>query len=620
MRCVADEFLDDTALTWDDPGPTRYRTDSVQPSRWPEPRRGPARVGPDANRWDHDRTRAPSAGGAGPPFRPSPFYSASMRIDAIFTDLDARTLDPTRPRASKIGVLGGRIVGVDEELDGIHADRVESLGGAVVLPGFNDVHCHTTWFGLTLASVDVTNLPGGLPEVYDSLGRAAATTPEGEWINATGFAHRDYDGKYPELGHLDAITAGRPLFMRQTSGHAAIINTEAMRRAGILDEGFRDPVGGKVVRDAAGHPTGLLEETAQELVQNLIRPYSLETIVDALDRATAHYAKEGITSFGECGIAYGWIGHSPIEISAYLRAREQGRLRARAQLLPQADGLHPIAANSADGFGIGLDAGLRTGFGDDLISMGPVKFFMDGALSGETAALRENYTGRDHPGYLQADPEELRTRILSTYASGWSVAVHAIGDAAVDAAIANIVEAQTRYGRRTVPNRIEHAAIVHDEHLATLAEHGIAVTPQSAFAEGIGDGMNASLGPERRRLLYRAKSFVDAGVMLAGSSDRPCADGNVLRGIEAYVTRATRDGDVMGSAVECLSADEAVAAYTSVAAQASGHAASKGTLTRGKLADFVALDAHPAEVDPAEISRIPVRATILGGHFTHDAR
>ncbi|SDS01700.1 hypothetical protein SAMN04489751_1029 [Brevibacterium sandarakinum] len=543
-----------------------------------------------------------------------------MNIDAIFTDLDAHTLDPARPRAQKIGVFAGRIIGFDEELDGVTADRVESLGGATVLPGFNDVHCHTAWFGLTLASIDVTALPGGLPDVYAALEKAAATTPSGEWINATGYAHRDYDGQYPELSRLDEITGDRPLFMRQTSGHAAIVNTAAMKRARILEPGFSDPVGGKVVTDAAGRPTGLLEETAQGLVQDLIRPYSLDTIVEAIDLATAYYAKEGITSFGDCGIAYGWIGHSPIEITAYLRAREEGKLRARAQLLPQADGLHEIAANSADGFGIGLDAGVRTGLGDEFISLGPVKFFMDGALSGETAALRKNYEGKDHPGYLQDDAEVLRKQILDTYASGWSVAVHAIGDAAVDAALANIVDAQTRHGRRAVPNRIEHAALVHDEHLTTLADNGIVVTPQAAFAEGIGDGMNASLGPERRSLIYRAKSFVDAGVLLAGSSDRPCADGNVLRGIEAYVTRKTRDGDIMGSAVECLTPDEAIAAYTSVAAEASGQGADKGTLSRGKLADFVALDAHPAEVAPNQIAQIGVRATVLGGRFTHDAR
>ena len=543
-----------------------------------------------------------------------------MNIDAIFTDLDAHTLDPARARAQKIGVFAGRIIGFDEELEGVTADRVESLGGATVLPGFNDTHCHTAWFGLTLASIDVTALPGGLSDVYSAIEEAAATTPTGEWINATGYAHRDYDGQYPELSRLDEITGDRPLFMRQTSGHAAIVNTEAMRLAGILEPGFTAPVGGKVVTDPAGQPVGLLEETAQELVQNLIRPYSLDTIVEALDLATAHYAKEGITSFGECGIAYGWIGHSPVEISAYLRAREQGKLRARAQLMPQADGLHEIAVNSEDSFGTGLDAGMCTGLGDELISLGPVKIFMDGAMSGETAALRENYAGTDHPGYLQADAEVLRKQTLDAYASGWSLAVHAIGDAAVDAAVKNIVDAQARYGRRAVPNRIEHAGLVHDEHLRTLADNGIVVTPQAAFADRIGDGMNASMGPERRPLLYRAKSFVDAGVLLAGSSDRPCADGNVLRGIEAYVTRATRNGDVMGSAEECLTPDEAIAAYTSVAAKASGQGADKGTLSRGKLADFVALDAHPADVAPNEIAQIPVRATILGGKFTHDAR
>jgi predicted amidohydrolase YtcJ len=352
-------------------------------------------------------------------------------------------------------------------------------------------------------------------------------------------------------------------------------------------------------------------------VQDLIRPYSLDTVVDALDLATAYYAKEGITSFGECGIAYGWIGHSPIEISGYLRAREEGKLRARAQLMPQADGLHPIAANSADGFGIGLDAGLRTGLGDDLISIGPVKFFMDGATVRRDRGAAGELCGQGPPrlsagrrgGAASADPRHLCLRLVAGRARHRRCRR--------GCRVANIVEAQKRYGRRAVPNRIEHAALVHDEHLATLAEHGIVVTPQAAFADGIGDGMNASLGPDRRHLIYRAKSFVDAGVPMAGSSDRPCADGNVLRGIEAFVTRKTRDGDVMGSAAECLSVDEAIAAYTVEAAKASGQGADKGTLSRGKLADFVALETHPGNVERDEIAKIPVKATILGGEYTH---
>lgn len=538
-------------------------------------------------------------------------------LDLILDNARIRTMDDDRPGAGAIGIWGGRIVGFDDDVRGLNAKRRINMHGATVLPGFNDVHCHTTWYGLTLASINCTALPGGLDEVYRRIEEAAASTPSGEWINATGYGHRDYGGQYPDLEVLDRITGDRPLFLRQQSGHAAIVNTAAMKLAGMTDPGFEDPAGGRVVRDANGHLTGLVEETAQGLIQDLIRPYSLDTVVDALDRATASYASEGITSFGECGIFAGWIGHSPLEVHAYQLAREAGKLRARAQLMPMADGLHTIASHSSDGYGIGLDTGVRTGFGDDWLNFGPVKIFMDGAMSGETAAMRSNYAGSDTAGYLQDDAETLRRTILDVYRSGWSLAVHAIGDLAVDHAVKNIVEAMDTYGRRSVPNRIEHAGTVHDEHLATLAEYGIAVTPQSAFARDIGDGMNASVGPERRRLLYRGRSFVDAGVMLAGSSDRPCADGTPLRGIQAFVDRATSTGDVFGSAEECLTVEQAFTAYTRTAAEASGHGAVKGTLARGKLADMVVLGDDPFSADPTTIKDIDVVATLAGGEFTH---
>lgn len=538
-------------------------------------------------------------------------------LDLILDNARIRTLDDDRPGARTIGLWCGRIVGFDDDVRGLNAARRINLDGATVLPGFNDVHCHSTWYGLSLASVDCTALPGGLDEVYRRIEDAARSTPAGEWINATGYGHRDYGGQYPDLEVLDRITGDSPLFLRQQSGHSAIVNTAAMTRAGMLAPGFQDPAGGRVVRDADGHPTGLVEETAQALIQDLIRPYSLDTVVDALDRATAGYASEGITSFGECGIFAGWIGHSPIEAHAYQLARERGKLRARAQIMPMADGLHGIGAHTADDYGIGLDTGVRTGFGDDWLNFGPVKIFMDGAMSGETAAMREDYAGRDTAGYLQDDPEKLRRTILDVYRSGWSVAVHAIGDLAVDHAVRNIVEAMDAYGRRSVPNRIEHAGTVHDEHLATLSEYGIAVTPQASFARDIGAGMNRSVGEERRRLLYRGRSFVDAGVLLAGSSDRPCSDGNALRGIQSFVDRLTSTGDVFGSAEECLTAEQAVTAYTRTAAQASGHGAVKGTLTRGKLADLVVLGDDPLSVDSTTIKDIDVVATLAGGEFTH---
>ncbi|GAA2013462.1 amidohydrolase [Brevibacterium samyangense] len=542
-----------------------------------------------------------------------------MQLDLLLTHANAITLDESRPTARTLGVWNGRFVGVDEEVEGMSAKETVDLGGSTVLPGFNDVHCHTSWFGLTLASVDVEHLPGGLPEVYAKLAEAAQSLPDGEWINATGYSHHDYEGQYPDIGILDKLAEGRPLVIRQVSGHSSIANTKALELAGVLEDGFTDPEGGKVVRGADGRPTGLIEETAQNLVLDLVRPYSVDTLVNALDLATAYYAKEGITSFGDAGIASGWIGHSPIELTAYMRARAEGKLHARGQLMPAIQALHEIAANPADDFGIGLDLGLTTGFGDEVLSIGPTKIYMDGALSGETAALSENYPCKCHAGYLQADEEWLRRVTLDAYRSGWSVAVHAIGDLAVTKAIENIVEAQTLYGRRAIPNRIEHAAMVTDDQLPVLAEHGIAVTPQAAFFDSIGDGMAASLGEKWLPTLYRGAGFVRNGVLMPGSSDRPCAEGNVLRGIQAFVDRKSRSGVTIGPEAECLTPAEAVTAYTKVSAEASGHGALKGTLSAGKLADLVVLGASPMEVDPTTIKDIPVHATLMGGTWTHNA-
>ena len=546
-------------------------------------------------------------------------------LDLILDDAIIRTMDDDRPRARAVGIWQGRIVGFDDEVRGLNTRSRINLHGATVLPGLHDAHCHTAWYGLSLAGVDVTALPGGLPEVYDRIREAAARTPAGDWILASGYGWRDYDGQHPDLETLDRVTGDRPLLLRQQSGHAAVVNTAALKRAGMLEPGFMDPEGGRVVRDEHGRPTGLLEETAQELVQDLVRPHSLSSLVDAIDRATRAYAAEGLTSFGEAGIAAGWIGHSPVELHAYQLARESGALHSRAQLMPAVEALHPVTAHPHDDLTHGLDLGLRTGFGDDWLRIGPAKVFMDGALSSETAALREPYATATaageaaavSAGYLQQDEQQLRRIILEAYRSGWSLAVHAIGDRAIDLAVAHLVEAQETFGRRRVPNLIEHATLLHDEHLATLATHGIAVTPQASFARDIGDGMNRSVGEDRRRLLYRSRSFVDAGVLLAGSSDRPCADGTALRGIQAFVDRETSAGDVMGSAEERLTVEQALRAYTRTAAEAMGTSATTGTLAEGKLADLVVLADDPLEVDPTAIHGIDVVATLAGGEFTH---
>jgi predicted amidohydrolase YtcJ len=550
-----------------------------------------------------------------------------MKLDLLLRNADIITMDPARPMASSLGIWQGRIVGLDEDLDGLDALEVLDLGGVTVTPGFIDAHCHTTWFGLGLAELDVSGARG-LDELYELL-RGAVTSggAEGEgWLFATGFSQTQHGGSFPDLAELDRITGERPLFMRHNSGHMAVVNTAALRLAGAESPSYPDPDGGAIVRDAAGRPTGLVQETAQELIQQLILPYSLDDIEDALERATLYYASEGITSFTEAGVGGGWIGHSPAELAAYQRAAANGRLHARAQVMPVLDLLHGLDGHSSDSPGAapaGLDLGISSGFGNEYLSLGPAKVFLDGSLLGETAAVTHEFCSHGHRdntgnvGYFQADPAQLRERIEAAYAAGWSIAAHAIGDRAIDLAVGIITDCQALYGPRRLPNRIEHASMTRPDQLAKLADAGIAVTPQASFFRDGGDGMTASLGADRLPWAYRAASFLEAGVTLAGSSDRPVADGNVLRGMQAFVDRRTESGAVFGNRSERLSAQQALAAYTSGAAAATGTLAGKGTLEPGKLADFTILSASP--LDAPNISELQVLATAVGGRFTYES-
>lgn len=551
-----------------------------------------------------------------------------MKLDLLLRNANIITMDADRPAAHALGVWQGRVVGLDEDVEGLDAVEVLDLDGATVTPGFIDAHCHTTWFGLGLAELDVSGARG-LAQLYALLESAVAAADGATgWIMATGFSQTQHGGVFPDIRALDRITGERPLLMRHNSGHMAVVNTAALRLAGAESPSYRDPDGGVIVRDAAGNPTGLVQETAQTLIQQLILPYSTEAIEGALERATRYYAAEGITSFTEAGVGGGWIGHSPVELAAYQRAAATGRLHARAQVMPVLDALHPLDGHAADSAGVaglepaGLDLGIASGFGNDMLSLGPAKVFLDGSLLSETAAVSHEYCSHGakdnhgNTGYFQAEPALLRERIEAAYAAGWSIAAHAIGDRAVDLAIDILADCQASYGPRAVPNRIEHASMTRPDQLARLAAAGIAVTPQASFFNDGGDGMTASLGQERLGWAYRAASFLAAGVTLAGSSDRPVADGNVLRGMQAFVDRKTSSGAVFGNPDERLTPYQALAAYTTGAAEATGASASKGSLVPGKLADFTVLSGSPLDVP--DISELHVLATAVGGRFTHN--
>jgi predicted amidohydrolase YtcJ len=536
-------------------------------------------------------------------------------LDLKLRDARIRTVDGRYPRARVIGVLAGVVVGLDETVADLPARTVLDCGGTVVVPGFGDAHNHMTWFGQSLDQLDLTGARA--PEhVYDAVARRAAALPAGAWITGSGYDDTVL-GSHPRREALDRASGGRPVWLTHRSGHMCVVGSEVLRRCGVLDGTADEPEGGVVVRGPDGEPTGLLQERAQALVTGLVMPYPARDLADAVGRASAVYAAEGLTHVTEAGVGAGLIGRSPVEAAAYQLAHERGTLRTRVQLMAAADNLHPLSAHPDDGITTGLDLGLRTGFGDDRLRLGPMKIWLDGSLVGRTAALTEAACGHaPSSGVYQDAPRDMRRLIVEAHRSGWRVAAHAIGDEAVDLALDAFEEAQRAVPRPDVRHRVEHSAVVRPEQLSRYAELGVTPVPQAHFLHAIGDTMAEALGPARTEWLYRHGSFLRAGLRVPGSSDRPVAPGAPLLGMQSMVERLSRDGRLLG-ADDRVTAEQALRAYTLDAAWAAHEEDRRGSLTPGKLADFVLLSRDPVETGGSRIGSIDVLATFVAGECVH---
>jgi predicted amidohydrolase YtcJ len=512
-------------------------------------------------------------------------------------------------------VAGGRIVGVYDGKPDVTAKQTIDLRGLTLIPGFHDAHNHMIGFGLSLTEVDLR--VSSQDELYARVAAKGATTPEGGWVIGSGY-DQTRTGAHPHRDALDAIAPRRRVWLKHTSGHMCAVNSLVLADLGI-GETVPQVDGGRVTTDAAGRPTGLLEERAQELVGNLTHPYPLTTLTDAVHAAGRHYLAEGITSVTEAGVGGGWIGQSPVELAAYINARDQGRLHVRVELMVVSDVFHPLGAHPSDGIDTGIDLGLRTGFGDDWLRLGPMKIFTDGSLVGRTAAMSAPFEGDPgNSGYLQADSDQLTERIIEAHRAGWRVAAHAIGDRAIDLALDAFADAADQYPRTRPRHRIEHFAAARPDQVARAAKLGVIAVGQGRFASELGDGMLAAVGAARSAWLYRQRSLLDAGLVLPGSSDRPVVSGAPLLGIHDMVNRRTASGAPFNAA-EAITPAEALRAYTWGSAYASKQERAKGSISPGKLADFTVLSEDPTAVAADRIAGLEVVATFLDGTLRHTA-
>ena len=542
-----------------------------------------------------------------------------MRLDLVLDNANIITIDPARPRAGSVGIVGQRIVAVAGagELADVEATTTIDLEGRTVVPGFNDAHNHMQAFGAGLNEVQLRATDvGSIEEIVSAIATRAEQTPAGVWVIGTGYDDNKLaERRHPTRQELDTVSPDNPVLLNHTSGHFCVVNTAAMRLARIGE--VQVPEGGVVATGDDGLPNGLLEEQAQTLARALLHPRAVADMVENLGAASDVYLSEGITSCQEAGVG-GILGiDEPLELAAYQRARRDGRLRVRVTLMPAVETLHGGDHHPDDDEPFALDLGLHSGFGDEWLKFGPVKIFADGSLIGRTAAMFEDFEGEPgNNGYFQMDEAKLHALIVKAHRSGWQVATHAIGDRAVASVLDAYEEAQRQLPRTDTRHRIEHCGMCRADDVVRIARLGVVPVPQGRFISEIGDGMLRAVGG-RAPDCYRQRSFLDAGVALPGSSDRPVVQGAPLLGIHDLVNQRTDAGQPFNPH-EAITAEEAIRSFTLHSAYAAFDETDKGSVQVGKLADLAVLDRDITTIDPGRIAETTVEATMVGGRIEFD--
>lgn len=544
-----------------------------------------------------------------------------MKLDLIVRNARIWTGSEDRPEASALGVLHGRIVALDAELHGVSALREIDLAGQHVVPGFHDAHHHLSYQGMRLLQLDTHHSKvGSLDELYAAIAAHAATLEPGEWILGGGFDQTRIGG-FPHISALDRAAGGHPLWLTHASEHMGVVNTEGLRRVGFADRDVLPEVpGGIIDRDQEGRFTGLLQEQAKDLVAQHLKPPTGEYLIRALEAGSQRALSQGLTSVTEPGIgSVTGLGNGPADLHWYLLAREQGRLRVRASVMPYITQAHDLGWIEPGLDAQGLDIGLRSGFGDEHLHIGAMKVLSDGALFGRSAAMSCDFhdTPGNH-GLFQFEPSELREIVLGLNRAGWQVAMHAVGDLAVGAALDTYAAAARDFPRVDPRHRIEHCTVTTPADVQRVAELGVIPVPQGTHLSEGGESILAGLGPELAHSAYRMRSFVDAGVVLPGSTDAPVVDGAPIRSIHDMVNRRAPSGTIIGPD-ERLTIEQAVRAYTYGSAYADRRENEKGSLVPGMLGDFVVLSDDLFSVPSDRISSVEVGATVVGGEVRYDA-
>ncbi|MEM9352279.1 MAG: amidohydrolase [Planctomycetota bacterium] len=493
--------------------------------------------------------------------------------------------------ANAVAVRGGRIaaVGGSEELLTAGAERRIDLGGRTLLPGLNDAHVHVWKVGHLLTSLADLRRGESFAEVSSELRQRAERLPADAWIAGRGVNElRLAEGRLPTRHDLDAALPGRPVVLTRTCGHVAIASTRALELAGI-GAATEPPSGGEILREADGSPSGVLTETAIPLVQAAMPAPTDADYREMIAAATRHQLALGITAATDPGVNDQLLG-------VYCAMDAAGELPGRYNVMRFPESKLPRESPT------------------EHLRVDTVKFFMDGGLSGATAALTQRYKHADTTGVLRLTTGELIEQARPLAEAGWRIATHVIGDAAIGAALGAYAELPKAEG----PHRLEHLGLPAGEHLRRAAELGVGVATQTIFLPELGGNFRQYLPDEFPVTPYPVRSMLAAGLVTALSSDAPVVvDDNPLAGVRAAVDRLTDGGDEIDAA-ESIDVAAALHGYTQAGAVLAGEQASMGSIEIGKWADLAVLDRDPLETPVEELTKVRVDMTLVGGEVVFE--
>ena len=528
---------------------------------------------------------------------------AAPAADLIVTNARIYTVDDTRPVVRAMAVRGGRVQFTGSEREALAlrgpSTRVLDLHGQVVIPGMVDAHAHLSGLGEFLASV---NLFGATSwdEVVSRIAARAKTAKPGEWIIGRGWDQNLWrDTRFPTHEALSAAVPGNPVYLTRVDGHAAIVNDAGMKLAHVSAASV-DPSGGRILRGAGGAPTGVFIDNAKEVVQAAIPANTADDerrILRAAIREAHRWGLVGIHDAGESRAA--------IDVAEAIA--RTGELPFRLYMMIGDDSLALIHY---------LARGPQVGLYDNRLWIRAIKLYADGAMGSRGAALLEPYS--DDPsnsGLLLSAPGHIQRIAERALIAGFQVATHAIGDRgnrvvldAYEAALRAVPVADHRF-------RIEHAQTVHHDDLARFAQLGVIPSMQSVHQTSDMYWIGKRLGAERLPGAYAWRSLLETGVVIPNGSDFPVEAVNPLLSFHSAVSRQDAANYPVGGwhAEQRMTRDEALKSMTLWPAYAAFQESIMGSLTPGKLADFVVLDRDIMTVPESEILGTAVVSTWVGG-------